>query len=447
MNSKRQVLPGERAGKSGVVVRPKAEARAARVAQRRPSEVARGAAINAGALTAGGVLQLQRAFGNRAVGRWLAAGGGFGAGAGSRQAAQLKAVTQRQAELDEDEEKMQMKRADAAASGGGAARPAASDVVQRVENRTGLPENLKAGVESLSGVGLDDVAVHYNSARPAQLGAAAYTQGTDIHVAPGEERHLAHEAWHVVQQKQGRVRATMQLKGEAVNDDAALEREADVMGERALAAGAGALREDAGRAAARGGVHAPGSSSHVIQGYDMTYGPLNNGSGTDMHVLIYGKNDPDLGDGGPPSVVPPWWPTPTNEPSAAVRNYFSKFVVQGHLLNNQLGGPGDDMQNLTPITRSTNTTHFTNVEREVKREVLTNNMWVEYRVRAFYNTHPNAVDFGDGVPPGVGKYLNYMAGEIGADYDVYDPVTKNRVRGMPGEKLIKNEGRKMKGTF
>ncbi|MBX7224309.1 MAG: DUF4157 domain-containing protein, partial [Blastocatellia bacterium] len=86
---------------------------------------------------------------------------------------------------------------------------------------------------SLSGLSLDDVNVHYNSDKPAQLQALAYTQGTDIHVAPGEEKNLAHEAWHVVQQKQGRVAPTTQMQGIAVNDDSGLEREADVMGGRA----------------------------------------------------------------------------------------------------------------------------------------------------------------------------------------------------------------------
>lgn len=102
------------------------------------------------------------------------------------------------------------------------------------ENRTGLPDNLKAGIESLSGLSLDDVKVHYGSEKPAQLQAQAYTQGTQIHVAPGKEEHLAHEAWHVVQQKQGRVKPTMQMKQARINDDAGLEKEADVMGERAL---------------------------------------------------------------------------------------------------------------------------------------------------------------------------------------------------------------------
>ncbi|MNJ84895.1 hypothetical protein D3C87_23580 [compost metagenome] len=103
------------------------------------------------------------------------------------------------------------------------------------ENKTGLPDSLKEGVEGLSGYSLNDVKVHYNSDKPAQLQAYAYAQGTDIHVASGQEKHLPHEAWHVVQQKQGRVKPNVQLK-EAVpiNDDAGLEKEADVMGAKAV---------------------------------------------------------------------------------------------------------------------------------------------------------------------------------------------------------------------
>lgn len=101
-------------------------------------------------------------------------------------------------------------------------------------NDTGLPDGLKTGVEALSGLSLDDVRVHRNSGKPAALQAHAYAQGTDIHVAPGQERHLPHEAWHVVQQKQGRVRPTMQMRGAPINDDAGLEHEADTMGARAV---------------------------------------------------------------------------------------------------------------------------------------------------------------------------------------------------------------------
>ncbi|WP_303315332.1 DUF4157 domain-containing protein [Flavivirga abyssicola] len=110
-----------------------------------------------------------------------------------------------------------------------------SEPIQKKENNTGLPDQLKSGIETLSGVDISDTRVHYNSPKPAQLQAHAYAQGTDIHVASGQEKHLAHEAWHVVQQKQGRVKPTTQLKGKTlINDDAGLEREADVMGAKAL---------------------------------------------------------------------------------------------------------------------------------------------------------------------------------------------------------------------
>jgi len=97
-----------------------------------------------------------------------------------------------------------------------------------------MPDNLKSGIESLSGFSMDDVRVHYNSSKPATVQALAYTQGTDIHVAPGQEKCLPHEAWHVAQQMAGRVSPTTNINGMPVNDNAALEHEADVMGEKAV---------------------------------------------------------------------------------------------------------------------------------------------------------------------------------------------------------------------
>jgi hypothetical protein len=112
-------------------------------------------------------------------------------------------------------------------------RPAS--ILQRKSNKTGLPDNLKSGIENLSGHSMDDVKVHYNSDKPAQLNALAYAQGTDIHIASGQEKHLPHEAWHIVQQKQGRVKPTLQMKGKVnINDDKDLESEADLMGTKAL---------------------------------------------------------------------------------------------------------------------------------------------------------------------------------------------------------------------
>lgn len=132
-----------------------------------------------------------------------------------------------------EEEELQMKLANVA-----------GDISQRKQNiappkanRTGMSDYLKSGIENLSGYSMDDVRVHFNSSLPSQLNALAYAQGSDIHIAPGQERHLPHEAWHVVQQKQGRVRPTMQMREVAINDDRGLEKEADVMGDKMMRSG------------------------------------------------------------------------------------------------------------------------------------------------------------------------------------------------------------------
>lgn len=112
--------------------------------------------------------------------------------------------------------------------------PAAASVPLAGASKSALPARLRAGIEAQSGIGMGDVRVHRNSARPAVLGALAVAQGRDIHLGPGQDRHLPHEAWHIVQQRQGRVAATGQVGSTAINDDAALEAEADAMGNRAL---------------------------------------------------------------------------------------------------------------------------------------------------------------------------------------------------------------------
>ena len=81
---------------------------------------------------------------------------------------------------------------------------------------------------------MDNVQVHHNAGQPAQLHAHAFAQGSDIHLAPGQDERPSHEAWHVVQQVQGRVRPTVQMGHDTVvNDNDRLEREADEMGSKA----------------------------------------------------------------------------------------------------------------------------------------------------------------------------------------------------------------------
>lgn len=101
-------------------------------------------------------------------------------------------------------------------------------------NRAELPDKLKADIEELSCPDLAGVRVHTNSSEPARLDAMAYAQGDEIHLGPGQEKHLPHETWHVVQEHRGRVSTTGQGPRKiVVNDDKSLEQEADAMGAQA----------------------------------------------------------------------------------------------------------------------------------------------------------------------------------------------------------------------
>lgn len=88
---------------------------------------------------------------------------------------------------------------------------------------------------------LSSVQLHPDSSTPEQVGALAYTQGTDIHFAPGQfkpdtqagRQLIGHELAHVVQQASGRVQPTTEIGGMPVNDDPSLEQEADRIGAKA----------------------------------------------------------------------------------------------------------------------------------------------------------------------------------------------------------------------
>jgi hypothetical protein len=212
-----------------------------------PMAIIQRARINPKSLTHADVMQLQRTIGNRAVGRLLTEIGLIPSTAKQAQPIQMQTIPEEEEEplqgkfaepiqrqeIPEEEEPLQGKFENKPEQ---EICPSCSSLpIQREkENLTGMPDNLKAGVESLSGIDMSDVRVHFNSSKPAKVGALAYTQGTNIHISPGREKHLPHEAWHVVQQAQGRVQPTMQLKNVAVNDEGVLEREADVMGSNAL---------------------------------------------------------------------------------------------------------------------------------------------------------------------------------------------------------------------
>ncbi|WP_211166350.1 eCIS core domain-containing protein [Mucilaginibacter robiniae] len=240
----------------------------------------------------------------------------------------------------------------------------------KAKNNTGLPDSLKAGVENLSGYSLDDVKVHYNSDKPAQLQAHAYAQGTDIHIAPGQEQHLPHEAWHVVQQKQGRVQPTMQLKGGMpVNDDAGLESEADKMGHNAssytssLALTSGNIQRVAKTV----------SLATIQRKSEVNY-KTQKVSYTDMH----GKSHDEEVGYQADAFIDVTDPIIGAEPDSKTQQkamydtlatmHGINYLIRGHLLNGNIGGVGA-VYNLFPITSHANSQHKMTAEGHLKHHV------------------------------------------------------------------------------
>lgn len=114
-----------------------------------------------------------------------------------------------------------------------------------VQTRTGggvpLPEDVRRKMERAFGADFSEVRIHEADGAATAVGAKAFTQGSEIHFAPGEYdpgstlglELLGHELAHVVQQAQGRVAATGERGGLPASDDSWLEHEADQMGARA----------------------------------------------------------------------------------------------------------------------------------------------------------------------------------------------------------------------
>ena len=161
----------------------------------------------------------------------------FGLGAGPVQArmanGQSGNTTPFQLKEEEDEKTTQRKE-------GGSFSPA----VQRKATEGGIPDEVKGKMENSIGADFSDVKVHTNSQSAVDMGALAYTQGSDVHFAPGQydpsssggQELLGHELTHVKQQKEGRVQANSEVNGQALNNESSLEGEADQMGAKAAQA-------------------------------------------------------------------------------------------------------------------------------------------------------------------------------------------------------------------
>ncbi|MEU9047002.1 DUF4157 domain-containing protein [Kitasatospora sp. NPDC048343] len=305
--------------------------------------------------------------------------------------------------------------------------PVQRSTVHQVLRSPGRPlaDGVREEMEARLGADFSSVRVHDGPAAAhsaAEISARAYTSGEHVVLGRGgTDRHtLAHELTHVIQQRSGPVAGTDHGGGLSVSDPGdRFERAAEANAVRALS---GPVPDAVQRAAV--GSPSPAQELSVQRAFTgaayVSYGGVNaNGVGTTMHAELWPGQ---LGTGSVPKEQPSWWPK-----TGTTGTWFKNYMVQGHLLNHNVGGPGV-MKNMTPITASANSAHHAKVEKDVKDEVLNKGNVVEYYVEADYSKHPAAKDFKTG-DPGVDtdidtNYADKLAGKVHAEYTVYDTTGK-----------------------
>jgi hypothetical protein len=118
-------------------------------------------------------------------------------------------------------------------------------------------------------------------------------------------------------------------------------------------------------------------------------------------------------------VRPPWWAAMNADPGTDAA-WVSNNVVQGHLLNEHLGGPGSDMRNLTPFAKSTNSQHHAYVEKAAKAIKARQNI-MHYTVTVDYTSAPPAAWFGGNI---AAAYLAKFPAQIRCVLQEYDGTSR-----------------------
>lgn len=140
------------------------------------------------------------------------------------------------------------------------------------------------------------------------------------------------------------------------------------------------------------------------------YGALHNDSGTCMDVYLSNKAPVS---GSDKTIDPSWWP-----------GGLSGKMVQGHLWNAKVGGPGNDRQNLTPLTSSANSQHNSKVESKLKTDYGKGDL-IHYVVQATYPHTKETELTTDATAQGILKpHLGKIPTKIHAEYTAYDPTSK-----------------------
>jgi Domain of unknown function (DUF4157) len=273
------------------------------------------------------------------------------------------------------------------------------------------------------------------AASATDIRADAYTTGNHVVLGKGTDLFtVAHEAAHVIQQRAG-----VQLKGGVGSAGDPHERHADAVAARVTAGQSAEPLLDAyvGQSTAGAQIQckgntwiedttraAPGQGPGALASEDLAgnpqehgvkFGQLVNDCGSFMEAWLYPSDDIE---GSKPSVRPSWWDAMRADP-ATDENWVSHNIVQGHLLNEHLGGPGNDMRNLTPFAKSTNSQHHAYVERAAKSIKKSGNI-LHYVVEATYRPSPPPAWFGHNIAP---KFVKLFAREIKCLLQEYDGNT------------------------
>lgn len=130
-----------------------------------------------------------------------------------------------------------------------------------------LPAALQVKMGRSLGFDFSAIRIFPNSPAATDACALALTRGSAIHFAPGHyapeaeqgQAIIGHELAHAAQQRLGLVRSTKKQGGLTVSDDAALERDATLMGTRAARGGSAGMRAPAELR------RLPAARGHVVQ--------------------------------------------------------------------------------------------------------------------------------------------------------------------------------------
>ncbi|MFE6765318.1 DUF4157 domain-containing protein [Streptomyces sp. NPDC057689] len=301
-----------------------------------------------------------------------------------------------------------------------------------------LDSAVRSEMESRLGADFSDVRIHTDAAArasAAEVGARAYTSGHHVVIGDGgaDKHTLAHELTHVIQQRRGPVAGTDNGGGLRVSDPSdRFERAAEANATRVMRGPAPVQREELAAA--------PGRPAHraVVQrvkltgynqGVDYPQGAHTvtvNGTAGKVGIKMEGELFAGaLGTGEAPQVQPAWWP-PSGTP---IGDWFKNYMVQGHLLNHNLGGSGKHLENLTPLVRQANSQHHAKVEKKLKAAILQQGHTARYHVTADFSTHPTSADMKmtPGSPEAIAFDTIYrfgLPGKISAEYTLYDAKGK-----------------------